>query len=98
MEYRTQAGDDRLLSPTRDQPAVAISVHDTPGQPGPGHFRDAEALLRSYGGRPHWGKLHTLQAGDLDQLYPGLPAFARLRRELDPAGRFLSPYLRDLLT
>lgn len=98
VEYRTQAGDDRLLSPTRDQPVVTISVHDTPGRASPGLFRDAEALFRSHGGRPHWGKLHTLQSGDLAQLYPGLPAFTRLRHKLDPAGRFLSPYLRDLLT
>ena len=98
VEYRTQKGDDRLLSSTQNEPAVTISVHDAPDRVDPSFLRDAEALFRSYGGRPHWGKLHTLQAEDARRLYPQLPAFDRLRRRLDPNGAFLNAHLYALLT
>ncbi|HAJ46982.1 MAG TPA: FAD-binding oxidoreductase, partial [Alphaproteobacteria bacterium] len=48
-------------------------------------------------GRPHWGKLHTLKAKDLANLYPRFEDFRALRRRLDPKGRFMTPYLAGLM-
>jgi L-gulono-1,4-lactone dehydrogenase len=61
----------------------------------------AVAGLRSsvadVGGRPHWGKLHSLDAGRLRELYPRFGDFVRARDEADPAGRFTNPYLNRVL-
>ena len=54
-------------------------------------------ILEIEGARPHWGKIHTLTARELRELYPMWERFQRVRRSLDPKGRFLSPYLRRLL-
>jgi FAD/FMN-containing dehydrogenase len=61
------------------------------------YFKDIEPILRAYGGRPHWGKKHTLTAAALRPLYPRWDDFLRLRAEMDPAGTFLNPYLKELL-
>ena len=48
-------------------------------------------------GRPHWGKVHTLDASRLRQLYPHFDDFVRVRDEVDPAGQFANPYLDRVL-
>jgi FAD/FMN-containing dehydrogenase len=60
------------------------------------YFEAAEGILRAEGGRPHWGKLHTLAARELAPLYPRWEPFQEIRRRLDPDGRFMSPYLEKL--
>ena len=40
-----------------------------------------EAELAPLAARPHWGKLFTLSAGQLDALYPKLAEFRKLLRE-----------------
>ena len=47
-------------------------------------------------GRPHWGKLHNLNADQIGDRYPGRATFEEIRRQFDPDGQFLSPYLRNL--
>jgi FAD/FMN-containing dehydrogenase len=44
----------------------------------------------------HWGKLHFLTPERLHALYPHADDFIAIRRELDPAGRFLNGHLREL--
>ncbi|MBO6633832.1 MAG: FAD-binding protein, partial [Parvibaculum sp.] len=44
----------------------------------------------------HWGKLNTLNADDFAALYPKWNDFLEVRAELDPEGRFLNPYLREV--
>ena len=53
-----------------------------------GYFADLERVLVAAGGRPHWGKMHSLHAGQVAQRYPRMSDFLALRRELDPAGVF----------
>jgi len=48
-------------------------------------------------GRPHWGKLHSLDAGRLRSLYPRFDDFRRARAEVDPEGRFGNAYLARVL-
>ena len=55
-----------------------------------------EAILRQYGARPHWGKLHFNPAEDMPSFNPRLPDFQAIRRKMDPAGRFLNDHLRNL--
>ncbi len=49
--------------------------------------------MAEVGGRPHWGKLHSLDAGRLRPLYPRFDEFRRIRAEVDPVGRFGNAYL-----
>lgn len=96
IEYRTLAADDAWLSPAYERATVTISVHQDATRPYHDFFTDLEPIFRDAGGRPHWGKFHTCTRADLAARYPRFEEFCTLRRQLDPAGTFLSPYLATL--
>ena len=98
IEYRTLAADDIPLSPAHGRASVTISVHQAAELPYAAFFADCEAVFRNHRGRPHWGKHHSHRAAELRGLYPAWERFAKIRRQVDPRGRFLSPYLAELLT
>lgn len=98
IEFRVQAGDDALLSPAHDRDTVCLSIHNYRGMPWEAPFREIEALMRGYGGRPHWGKVTFLQAREFAPLYPKWDAFQAIRAQLDPGGRFENAYAKRLLT
>ncbi len=95
--YRTVAADDAYLSPFYERDTVTISLHQNASLPFWEYFKDIEPIFRAYGGRPHWGKKHTLKADDLQTLYPMWNRFLEIRTRMDPEGLFLNPYLRNLL-
>jgi FAD-linked oxidoreductase len=97
IECRFVHGDDIPLSPAYGRDSAYIAVHMYRGMPYDDYFAAAEAIFRSYGGRPHWGKIHSCTASELQALYPEWQAFQHARRALDPDGLFLNPYLRALL-
>lgn len=94
--YRTVAGDDTWLSPCFGRQSVTIAILQNVGLEYWSYFKDIEPIFRAYGGRPHWGKKHTLTANELRPLYPCWGAFQQVRRELDPEGLFLNDYLKKL--
>jgi FAD/FMN-containing dehydrogenase len=96
VEYRTPRADDIWLSPAYGRDVATISIHEPPERPYQRFFDDAEAIFRSFGGRPHWGKLHSHTARDFERLYPHWARFQAVRERLDPRGVFLNPYLREL--
>ena len=96
VEYRTLAADDVWLSPAFGRDSVTLSVHQGAELPFRAFFADAEVVFRNHGGRPHWGKWHGCDAATLRGLYPRWDDFHALRREVDPEGRFLNPYLKEL--
>jgi FAD/FMN-containing dehydrogenase len=61
------------------------------------YFAAVEAIFRDFGGRPHWGKMHTLAAAELRKLYPEWARFQAARRQFDPGGVFQNAYLKQLL-
>ncbi|XOZ33574.1 D-arabinono-1,4-lactone oxidase [Halomonadaceae bacterium KBTZ08] len=97
MEVRFVKGDDLWLSPFYQQDSIAIAVHREANADHRPLFQALEPILRKHGGRPHWGKLHNLGPKDLEALYPRWQEAMAIRRELDPAGRLLNPYLQRLL-
>lgn len=97
IECRSVKGDELWLSPAYQRDSAYIAVHMYRGMPHQNYFRQVETLLRSYGGRPHWGKMHTLVAADLKEIYPRWNDLIALRQELDPQGLFLNAYLERLL-
>jgi len=96
IEYRVVAGDDIWLSPFYRRDSAVISVHMYAPMPYEDYFAGCEAIFRNYRGRPHWGKIHTLTARELQDLYPQWHRFHELRRRLDPRGVFMSDYLRRI--
>ncbi|QKZ04215.1 D-arabinono-1,4-lactone oxidase [Pseudomonas eucalypticola] len=93
LEYRFTAGDGAWMSPFFEQDSATISVSGEPGKDYWGFLRAVDAILRMYGARPHWGKLHFLTGEDVKAIYPRAKDFLALRRELDPEGFFLSEHL-----
>lgn len=54
-----------------------------------------EKMRRDFHGRPHWGK-DLVRPWTLAETYgPALEEFLQIRAEMDPAQRFLNPFLRD---
>ncbi len=97
LEYRTVKPDEAFLSPEYGRATVTISAHQPAERPYRPYFDDVEAVFRNHSGRPHWGKLHQMNAAQLAKLYPKWDAFLRVRAQLDPKGVFLNPFLRRVL-
>lgn len=90
MEVRFTGQDDAWLSPFNDGVRCSIAVHTAANEAYDTLFDLAEPVLRRHGGRPHWGKLHSLGAEDLAALYPRYDDFLALRAAMDPTGKFLN--------
>ena len=95
--YRFIAADEAFLSTAHGRYTVAISLHHNAGLPYDEYFGDIEPLFRAHGGRPHWGKKHSLREEALRPLYPRWDDYRRVRGELDPAGVFLNDHLQEIL-
>lgn len=96
LECRWVAPDDIWLSPANGRPSAYIAAHMYRGMPHEEYFAAIEAILKRYGGRPHWGKMHSQTPDSLALLYPNWADFHRLRKQLDPHGMFLNDYLTRL--
>jgi len=96
IEVRRTAADTAWLSPFQGGGRISIAVHAYANDPYKPLFSDIEPILKAAGGRPHWGKIHTLKAQTLSDLYPDFQKFLKLRQRFDPEGKFLSPYMSQL--
>ena len=97
IEFRVVKADDILLSPAHGRETCYIAVHMYQGMDYQPYFRAVEELMMSFGGRPHWGKLHFRTAADLRPAYPRWDDFIAVRNELDPKGLFRNAYLDRVL-
>ena len=97
VEVRVAAADDIWLSTAYGRDTAYVAIHQYSGLPYQAYFAAFESIATAAGGRPHWGKLHTLDAGRLRGLYPRFADFLRARDEMDPGRRFTSPYLEQVL-
>ncbi len=97
IEVRAAASDDNWLSTAHGRDTGYIAVHRYLREDPTEYFAAVEEILREFGGRPHWGKLHTQSAETLAGLYPRFEDFLRVRDELDPERRFANPYLERVL-
>ncbi|AKD05349.1 D-arabinono-1,4-lactone oxidase [Pontibacter korlensis] len=94
--YRTVKADEAYLSPAFGRDTVTISLHHNAGLPFWRFFQDIEPIFQAYAGRPHWGKKYTMRAAELQALYPKWEQFHQVRRQLDPEGVFLSPFMQAI--
>ena len=99
IEVRTAAADDVWLSTAHARPTAYVAVHRYwRDRPDPDPYLDAvERILVGAGGRPHWGKLHTLDAAALAARYPRFDDARRVRDDVDPERRFANSYLDRVL-
>jgi L-gulono-1,4-lactone dehydrogenase len=97
VEVRVAAADDIWLSTAHGRDTAYVAIHQYVGLSYQEYFRTFESITAAVGGRPHWGKMHTLDAGRLRDLYPRFGDFLRIRDETDPEGRFTNPYLEQVL-
>lgn len=95
-EFRAIAADDLWMSMAYRRPSLAI------------HFTwkletaavlnllpQIEAKLAPFEARPHWAKIFTMNAENIDRLYPRMKDFRTLTREFDPGSKFHNGFLRD---
>ena len=97
LEYRYVSRDDTWLSMSSGhEDHAAISIHRTASEDYRPYFDLIEPIFWKYGGRPHWGKIHSLGDDQLTELYPEFGRFKEMRTRLDPQGRMLNDHLRKL--
>ena len=96
IEARIIAADDAWLSPFYGRESGSIAVHAYYKEANDWQYRLVEPVLREAGGRPHWGKLHSLGSAELKALYPMFGEANQVRHSLDPGGRMLNPFLRKI--
>nr|WP_088069699.1 D-arabinono-1,4-lactone oxidase [Gottfriedia luciferensis] len=96
IECRFVKKDNFLISPASMRDSAYIAIHMYKGMPHHEYFKRIEEILQSYNGRPHWGKMHTMNREKLLNLYPLLPNFLNMRKEIDKNNIFVNAYLTKL--
>lgn len=98
IEYRHVKGDDIMLSMYQGRDSAVLSIHQFGDLDYRPFFAEIEPIFHQYEGRPHWGKIHTLQAPQLAALYPKhWQDFLAIRESLDPKGKLLNTHLKQVL-
>jgi FAD/FMN-containing dehydrogenase len=97
VEVRVAAADGLWLSTATGRATGYIAVHRYWREDPTEYFAAVEEIMLRHGGRPHWGKMHTLDAAQLRGRYPRFDDFRALRDRLDPSRMFRNPYLDRVL-
>lgn len=97
VELRVSAADDIPLSTASGRESAYLAFHVPAGTEHERYFKLVARVLDGYSARPHWGKLHDLDAELLRTRYPRFDDFVHLRDELDPGGVFTNRYLDRVL-
>ena len=96
VENRVVKGDDIMMSPASGRDSAYVACHVYYKKDHKPYFDALEEVFRAYGGRPHWGKMNSLKAKDVVELYPEFETFMKHRAEQDPDDIFMSPYMKTL--
>jgi L-gulono-1,4-lactone dehydrogenase len=93
VEVRVAAADDIWLSTAYERETAYVAVHQFHRLEHERYFRAVESIVGGVAGRPHWGKLHYLDATELERLYPRFGDWREVRSRTDPSGVFSNAYL-----
>jgi len=93
MEVRFVAADDIPMSPANGRTSCYIGAYVSSLKWAPSYFKEFEALISDYRGRPHWGKSFSRTHAELHRLYPAYDQFNHLRRVCDPNGVFRNSFV-----
>ncbi|MXV39062.1 FAD-binding protein [Flavobacteriaceae bacterium Ap0902] len=97
VEIRWVKADDIWLSPTYQRDAVYLAFHTYWKNHVPAYFYDMQEIAKKYEVRPHWGKMHNLEAAHFEKVYPKWHDFMEIRERLDPDQIFVGPYMSRLI-
>ncbi|MGI8415215.1 MAG: D-arabinono-1,4-lactone oxidase [Nakamurella sp.] len=97
LEIRVAAADDVWLSTAYRRDSAYLAVHQYHRRPFAEYFLGVEQILAAAGGRPHWGKLHTMDAAELAARYPRFADVQQVRDRVDPDRLFGNDHLRRVL-
>ncbi|MCU1642543.1 MAG: L-gulonolactone oxidase [Nocardia sp.] len=97
LELRFAAADDIPLSTASGRDTCYIAVHQYHRMPYQRYFQAFYDIAGEFGGRPHWGKMHELDASVLRARYQYFDDFVALRDLVDPTGVFANPHLDRIL-
>lgn len=98
IECRFVKADDFLISPASSRNSAYIAIHMYKGMPHQEYFNRIEEILQSYNGRPHWGKMHSMNSKALHEKYQHLSQFLMIRKQLDRNNLFVNGYLSKLFS
>ncbi len=93
-EIRTAAADDLWMSTAYGHDIVCLHFSWMFDPPAIERFLPiVQATLTPFEPRPHWGKVNTLPAAEVNARYPKHADFVALANRLDPRGAFRNAYL-----
>lgn len=97
VEVRFTRSDDVWMSTAYERDNAYVAVHQYYRSEYERYFSAAQDIFTAHEGRPHWGKLHTLDAEYFDRMYPRFGDFVAIRDEADPDRLFSNRYLDRVL-
>ena len=97
VEVRFTGPDDVWMSTSYGRQSAYIAIHQFHARDHREYFAAFWNILADYEARPHWGKMHELDADDLRKVYPRFDEFLEVRDRLDPGRTFANPYLDRVL-
>ncbi len=92
---RFTRGDELWMSPAYGRTSCFVGLMIAGGGPRLARaFEAFEALMKGFGGRPHWGKVFHATPAELRGMYPETyERFAALLARTDPTGLFRTPFV-----
>jgi FAD-linked oxidoreductase len=97
IEVRFTAADDVWMSTGHERDNCYVAVHKYWRSDYTTYFAAAQDIFTAHEGRPHWGKIHTLDASYFAERYERFDDFVAVRDRLDPRRTFSNPYLDRVL-
>ena len=100
VEVRFAAADGCWLSTAYGRDTAYLAAHRYVREPYADYFAAVAGIVdivTGGAGRPHWGKLHELDAAALAPRYPRFADAVALRARLDPERRFANTYTDQVL-
>ena len=95
VEVRFVAQDNTLLSPAYRRDVCYIGAAT---QPNANEVIERfEPIMKSFGGKPHWGKCFSMTRKEAQEMYPDTyDKFRQFRQQLDPKGVFANEFIRQM--
>ncbi len=95
-ELRSVAADDLWMSMAYQRRSLAIHFTWKPEWDAVLKvIPQVEAKLKPFAPRPHWAKVNTLRAAQMDPTYPRVKDFRELVHQYDPQGKFTNEYMNE---
>ena len=92
--YRIARDSSALLSPSFDEPLIALQTVSTASRGWEGFVLDLAEFAESWGGTPLFNQSLATRAEYVSQTYNGrIEFFRKIRQQLDPDDRLLNPFL-----